>query len=85
MKQLEGADARGADEAVVTPLRKRCLSGELYERDPKVEAFIAELAVLPRDELIARAAITKRSDPRYVPGDASFISFARAGTTKRRR
>jgi len=50
------ADARRAGEAAVTPLRKRRLSGELYERDPKVEALIAELAVLPRDELIARAA-----------------------------
>jgi hypothetical protein len=64
MKQLEEAagtkpvaGARRADEAGVTPLRKRRLSGELYERDPKVEALIAELAVPPRDELIARAAI----------------------------
>jgi hypothetical protein len=71
------AGARRADEAVVTPLRKRRLSGELYERDPKVEALIAELAVLPRDELIARAAITKRSDPRYVPSEC-LIYFIRA-------
>ena len=49
MNQLEGAfdtgqkaDARGAGEAIVTPLRKRRLSGELYERDPKIEALIAE-------------------------------------------
>jgi hypothetical protein len=35
-----------ADEAIVTPLRKRRLSGELYERDPNIEAFIAELVVL---------------------------------------
>lgn len=42
-----------ADEAIVTPLRKRRLSGELYERDPKTEALIAELAVLPRDALSA--------------------------------
>jgi hypothetical protein len=44
MKQLkeaagtkQEADARGADEAIVTPLRKRRLSGELYERDPKAK------------------------------------------------
>jgi len=54
---------------VVNALRKRRLSGELYERDPKVEALIVELAVLPRDELIARAGIMKRSDPAYVPSE----------------
>jgi DNA-directed RNA polymerase specialized sigma24 family protein len=71
------ADARRAGEAAVTPLRKRRLSGELYERDPKVEALIAELAVLPRDELIARAAITKRSDAGYVPSEC-LVYFIRA-------
>ena len=42
MKQSEGvvgagqeADACRAGEVTVTPLRKRRLSGELYERDPK--------------------------------------------------
>jgi len=42
MNQLEGAvdtgqeaDAHRAGEAIVTPLRKRRLSGELYERGPK--------------------------------------------------
>ena len=84
MNQLEGAfdtgqkaDARGAGEAIVTPLRKRRLSGELYERDPKIEALIAELAVLPRDGLIARAEITKRSDPGYVPSEC-LVYFIRA-------
>jgi hypothetical protein len=76
MKQLEEAvgtkqeaEARGADKAIVTPLRKRRLSGELYERDPKAKALIAELAALSRDELTARAAITKRADPRYIPSE----------------
>jgi hypothetical protein len=84
MKQLEeGAGAKpeiGAqrtDEAVVTPLRKRRLSGELYARDPKTEALIAELAVLPRDALIARAAVTKRSDPGYIPSEC-LVYFVRA-------
>jgi len=63
--------------AIVTPLRKRRLSGELYERDPTVEALIAELAALPREELIARAAITKRADPGYVPSEC-LVYFIRA-------
>ncbi len=84
MKQLEGAigtgqevDAHRAGEGIVTPLRKRRLSGELYERDPKVEALIAELAILSRDELTTRAAITKRSDPRYIPSEC-LVYFIRA-------
>ncbi|ULB12334.1 DNA-binding response regulator (plasmid) [Cereibacter azotoformans] len=62
---------------MVVPLRKRRLSGELYGRDPKIEALIAELAVLPRDELIARAEITKRSDPGYIPSEC-LVYFIRA-------
>lgn len=84
MNQLEGAvdsgqkaDPPRAGEAIVTPLRKRRLSGELYERDPKIEALIAELAVLPRDELIARAEITKRSDAGYIPSEC-LVYFIRA-------
>lgn len=84
MKQLEGAvdtgqeaDAHRAGEAIVAPLRKRRLSGELYGRDPKIEALIAELAVLSRDELIARAEIAKRSDPGYIPSEC-LVYFIRA-------
>lgn len=71
------ADASGSGEAIVTPLRNRRLSGELYERDPKIEALIGELTVLPRDELIARAEITKRSDLGYVPSEC-LVYFIRA-------
>lgn len=70
------ADA-GPSSDVVTPLRKRRLSGELYERDPKVNALIAELALLPRDALVARAAITKRSEKAYIPSEC-LIYFIRA-------
>jgi hypothetical protein len=84
MKQLEGATNEGQEAdghrmgaAIVTPLRKRRLSGELYERDPTVEALITELAALPRGELIARAAITKRADPGYVPSEC-LVYFIRA-------
>src|ERR1700691_5358599 len=75
MKQ--DADPQGTGEAMVTPLRKRRLGGEPYERDPKVEALIAELATLPRDQLIARAAITKRADPGYIPSEG-LVYFLRA-------
>ncbi|RWP53613.1 DNA-binding response regulator [Mesorhizobium sp.] len=84
MNQLEGAagagqeaDAQRTRQAVVTPLRKRRLSGELYKRDQRVEALIAELAALSRDELIARAAIRNRSDPRHVPSEC-LVYFIRA-------
>lgn len=84
MKQLEGAvdtgqeaDAHRAGEAIVAPLRKRRLSGELYGRDAKIEALIAELAALPRDELVARAEIAKRSDPGYLPSEC-LVYFIRA-------
>jgi hypothetical protein len=84
MKQLGGAvgvmgmaGPSGAGEMIVHSLRKRRLNGELYQRDPKVESLIAELATLPRDELIARAAVTKRSDPAYVPSEC-LVYFIRA-------
>ncbi|WP_192247487.1 response regulator transcription factor [Mesorhizobium caraganae] len=84
MNKLEGAagagqeaDAQRRRPAAVTPLRKRRLSGELYKRDQRVEALIAELAGLSRDELIARAAIRKRSDPGYVPSEC-LVYFIRA-------
>lgn len=64
-------------EAAISSLRKRRRTGELYERDPKVETLIAELAALPRDELIVRATITKRSDPAYVPSEC-LVYFIRA-------
>lgn len=84
MKHLEGAvgaepepDGYRKGNADIAPLRKRRLTGELYERDGKVEILIAELAALPRDELIGRAAITKRSDPGYVPSEC-LVYFIRA-------
>ncbi|MBB4010507.1 MULTISPECIES: response regulator receiver protein [Rhizobium/Agrobacterium group] len=83
MKQVGGsADAgKRADSharvAIVTPLRKRSLTGELYSRDAGMERLIAELTILPRDELIGRAAITKRSDPNFVPSEC-LLHFIRA-------
>ena len=84
MKQLDSAleegqdaEAQRAKGAIVAPLRKRRLSGELYGRDPKIEALIAELADLPRDELVARAEVTKRSDPSHIPSEC-LVYFIRA-------
>lgn len=84
MNQLEGVvgvgqetDQYRAGASIVTPLRKRRLSGELYTRDPKIETLIGELAVLPRDALTARAGITRRSDPDYVPSEC-LVYFIRA-------
>ena len=61
------ADPHRADEAVVTPLRKRRLTGELYARDPKIEALIAELAGLPRDALIRQGRDHEARRPRLYP------------------
>ncbi len=84
MKPSEGVVGTGQEagayrpgEVTVTPLRKRRLSGELYERDSKTEALIAELAMLARDVLIARAEVTKRSDPSYIPSEC-LVYFIRA-------
>lgn len=73
----QGVETRGADDAVVAPLRKRSLTGALYERDSKTNALISELAALPRDELTARAAIRKRADPGYIPSEC-LVYFIRA-------
>ena len=68
---------RWGDSVIGAPLRKHRLDGQLYVRDAKVNAHIAELALLSRDELIARAAITNRSDPTFVPSEC-LLHFIRA-------
>lgn len=57
---------RGADDAIVASLRKRSLTGALYERDPKTNALISGLAAR---RLTTRAAIRKRADPGYIPSE----------------
>ena len=66
---------------MIAPLRKRRLTGELYKRDPKIEALLAELSSLSRDDLIARAANSSRSDPSYIPSECLvyFIRVSRTG------
>lgn len=83
MKLLEGAAeaertslSHGREDAI-TSLRKRRLSGEPYVRDANVQALLAELALLSRDELIERAEVRRRDDPRYVPSEC-LVYFVRA-------
>lgn len=62
----QGVDMRGADDAIVAPLRKRSLTGALYERDPKTNALISGLAARRTDH---QAAIRKRADPGCIPSE----------------
>jgi len=68
---------------MLTPLRKRRLTGELYTRDPKMEALLVELSSLSRDDMIVRAAISGRSDPSYIPSEC-LVYFIRASRTDNR-
>jgi hypothetical protein len=69
---------------MITPLRKRTLDGTLYKRDPKVEAQLAELAPLPRDELVTRCSISRRDDPLYVRTECLlyFVRTCRADNSE---
>jgi DNA-binding NarL/FixJ family response regulator len=62
---------------VIEPLRKRKLDGTLYTRPADVEGLLPTLAALPIGELVARCAITDRSDPLYVPSEC-VLHFVRA-------
>ena len=79
----DAADAAPADriahegDGAIAPLRKRRLTGELYTRDAKVEALLLELARLSRDALIERMAITRRTDPQFIPSEC-LVYFVRA-------
>ena len=54
---------------VITPLRKRRPTGELYTRPPEIESMLEEFASLSRDELLERARVTRPSDPAYIPSE----------------
>ena len=84
MKQPnDSADVAGANEGepqhgvAITSLRKRRLTGELYERDPKTEALLVELAALSHDALIERASIARRTHPQFIPSEC-LVYFVRA-------
>ncbi len=70
-------DAPRVGASTFFPLRRRDKNGELYKRDPKIEALTVELSALPRDELFARARSAKRSEVGYVPSEC-LLYFIRA-------
>ena len=70
-------------EVTITPLRKRTLNGDLYTRDPRIEALLVELCALSRDELIERVAISRRTDPLYVPSEC-LVYFIRVSRSDNR-
>lgn len=65
---------------MVTSLRKTSAGG-VYSRTPKIQAKLVELEALSRDELVARARISRREDPGYVPTEC-LLYFVRAGRTR---
>ena len=62
---------------VITPLRKRRPTGELYTRPAAIESLLVELASLSRDELLERARVSRSSDRAYVPSEC-LVYFVRA-------
>ena len=62
---------------VITPLRKRRPSGELYTRPRAIESMLEELASLSRDELLERARVSHSSDAAYIPSEC-LVYFVRA-------
>ncbi len=62
---------------MIVPLTKRKQDGTLYKRFDNIEAMLVQLAELSRDDLLGRAAIRKRTDPRYIPSEC-LLYFVRA-------
>lgn len=63
---------------VIEPLRKTSLAGETYTRMPEIVAQIEHLAALPRNELVLRSRITRKSDPGFVSSEC-LLYFLRNG------
>lgn len=62
---------------MIEPLRKRSPKGVLYTRAPAIEAKLAQLAMLSREELVARCEVRSRTDPGYIPTEC-LLHFVRA-------
>lgn len=62
---------------MIVPLTRRKQDGTLYMRPDNIEALLVKLAELSRDDLLARAAIRKRTDPLYIPTEC-LLYFVRA-------
>ncbi len=54
---------------LITPLRKRKKSGELYKRRDTNEAILGELLALDREDLLERCRIRSTRDPNRVPSE----------------
>src|SRR4051794_27436561 len=65
-----------ADLTLVAPLRRRRPDDSLYCRPNEVEALLAALSRLPKQELVERARIDDPDDPRYVPSEC-LLYFVR--------
>lgn len=63
-------------DGLIAPLKKRTVDGTVYTRQPQIESLLVELSKLPRAELIARAAITRRTEPGYIPSEC-IVYFIR--------
>lgn len=62
---------------MIEPLRSRKLgSGELYQRPQAIQLKLEELETLSRDDLVARARISQKSHPDYVPSEC-LVSILR--------
>lgn len=70
----------------IPPLRNRKVSdGSLYTRSEDVERLLAGLVNQPEDEILARAAITRRSAPGWLPGECLVFMMRRASRGGDRR
>jgi hypothetical protein len=82
-REIGGGEWDQVSKVTIAPLKKRTLNGDLYTRDPKIEALLVELSALLGDELIERAAISRRTDARYVPSEC-LVYFIRASRSNNR-
>lgn len=60
----------------IEPLRKRGVNGQLYARLPEIEAKLAEISALTREELSVRCAIEDPSPQVIYRASACCICFA---------
>ena len=51
------------------PLTKRLPDGTLYQRPPEIEATLAQVLDLDRDQVIEALSVRDRTDPRYIPSE----------------